>query len=683
MLKSLVGTALIALPLAIAHAQTGAVLAPALSDAVADAPAPRSAEYAKLQSRLQHGWNTWDTRSIAGEVLLPDGLEVSVGLKNNRALANDSILSTLLIGQKGSGDEQVRPGPHSFDGSYNSFDVTWKGTTINIQAAHTGDDLVMLVTPVTYSPKTPVAMSALFSVGFLWNEPGHVEKKDGRIIAAGPRGAVDVYMTGKDASDVYNDLKTPYFSVALTEPVGISTGKPRSVSEIRDILGHQFARFNESHQKNPELAPLLDAIETTIGWDTFYEPHGQRVVSTVSREWNMNFGGYVLFDWDTFFAATLASVGSRDLAYANALEILNEMTPAGFVPNYGRAGNWRSFDRSEPPVGAVTVLGLYRKFHDRWLLEDSFDRLLRWNRWWTEHRDMQGYLVWGTDDENVPSNPESWAGTKQAAKWESGMDNGPVFDDAFLNTTTHQMELADTGLMGMYVADADALAQIADILGRKDDAAWLRTSAQKYSAKLATLWNADAHIFLSKDLHSGAFVPRLAPTSFYPMLSKTATPEQVDEMLDTHFFNPDEFWGDRVLPSIARNDPAFKDQDYWRGRIWGPMNYLVYLGLRNYSTPTAIRARKELAQKSLDLFLIEWKSKRHVHENYSATMDDSDTVHNSDPFYHWGALMGLMEYMELNNEQENALAIVKPQEHSKERSGPVKGTSRDITSSAP
>jgi hypothetical protein len=73
----------------------------------------------------------------------------------------------------------------------------------------------------------------------------------------------------------------------------------------------------------------------------------------------------------------------------------------------------------------------------------------------------------------------------------------------------------------------------------------------------------------------------------------------------------------------------------------------VYLGLRNYSTPTAIRARQELARKSLDLFLVEWKTKGHVHENYSATMDDSDTVENSDAFYHWGALIGLMEYDEL------------------------------------
>ena len=101
------------------------------------------------------------------------------------------------------------------------------------------------------------------------------------------------------------------------------------------------------------------------------------------------------------------------------------------------------------------------------------------------------------------------------------------------------------------------------------------------------------------------------------------------------------------MPAIARSDPAFKEQDYWRGRIWGPMNYLVYQGLLNYDTPLAERARRELAEKSLVLFLHEWTEKGHVHENYSAVSDDSDNVRSSDPFYHWGALLGLIEYEEL------------------------------------
>ena len=49
--------------------------------------------------------------------------------------------------------------------------------------------------------------------------------------------------------------------------------------------------------------------------------------------------------------------------------------------------------------------------------------------------------------------------------------------------------------------------------------------------------------------------------------------------IQAHYENPKEFWGEWALPSIARNDPAFGDQNYWRGRIWAPMNFLVYLAL--------------------------------------------------------------------------------------------------------
>ena len=62
------------------------------------------------------------------------------------------------------------------------------------------------------------------------------------------------------------------------------------------------------------------------------------MISPVSRVWSVSWGGYVL-DWDTFFAATMASIGDKNLAYANALETLREETPQGFVPNYARAGN--------------------------------------------------------------------------------------------------------------------------------------------------------------------------------------------------------------------------------------------------------------------------------------------------------------------------------------------------------
>ena len=197
--------------------------------------------------------------------------------------------------------------------------------------------------------------------------------------------------------------------------------------------------------------------------------------------------------------------------------------------------------------------------------------------------------------------------------------------------------------MSMYVADCDALAVMADVLGRAEQARTLRERSGRYRKQLQTLWSSELGIFLNKDLRTGQFSKRLSPTNFYPMLARAATPEQAQVMVKKHLLVPEEFWGEWVIPSIARNDPAFKDQNYWRGRIWGPMNYLVYLGLRNYDLPDV---RVQFAEKSYALFLKEWREHGHVHENYNAILGQGDDVPSSDRFYHWGALLGYVKYLE-------------------------------------
>lgn len=604
---------------------------------------PRSAEYAAVQRRLAQGWNTWDTHSVTTYVLLPSGLAVHVQMKHNTTEARDAFLRDALIGRLAPDAEQVHPGPHAWDGSYTEAQISWKGHTWKVQSARDGEDLVLLATPLSNSGA--VASTIVFSVDFLWGRAGTVAKKGAVIEARTPGREVPLYCTCR-AEERAVDIPVggPYFAADFTEPVAVNTGKPRTLAEVRAVLDRQHRAYQRSLPSDPNTRPILDAIETTLGWDTIYEPVGQRVISPVSRVWSVDWGGYVLFDWDTFFAATMAGAGDRDLAYADALEILREATAQGFIPNYARGGEWKSSDRSEPPVGAITVLGLYKKFGDRWLLRDSFVPLLRWNRWWAEHRDIGGYLTWGSDGQNAPQNLDDTSrGTRGGAILESGLDNSPMYDDAAFYERTHLLEFADVGLMSLYIADCDALAEIADVLHETAAAVEFRARSARYKEKLATLWSPADGIFLNKDLHTGNYSHRLSPTNFYPLLARAATPAQAKQMIGRHLRNENEFWGEWILPSIARNDPSFPDQNYWRGRIWGPMNYLVYLGLCNYDD---VETRREFAKKSYALFTKEWRVQGHVHENYNAISGTGDDVANSDRFYHWGALLGWIQYLE-------------------------------------
>ena len=298
-------------------------------------PMPASPDYLKVQARLAQGWNTWDANSVMTHVLLPYGLAIHIGMKHNTSVSGDAFLRDALIGRLEPGAEQVIPGPHSWDGSYSELSVQWKGHSWRVHSAHAGADLVLLVEPLPSKPELALAPTVVFSVNALWNRTINFSHSEDEIDARpDAKTKIAIYCTCQDAGAKVHaggtdfPVGAPYFAADLAGPVGVSTGKHRTVAEIRSAIDEQRRVYDGSIVAEAKNGSIVDAIETTLGWDTIYEPAGQRVISPVSRVWCVNWGGYVLFDWDTFFAATLASIGDRDLAYANAIEILRDPSHA-------------------------------------------------------------------------------------------------------------------------------------------------------------------------------------------------------------------------------------------------------------------------------------------------------------------------------------------------------------------
>ena len=89
--------------------------------------------------------------------------------------------------------------------------------------------------------------------------------------------------------------------------------------------------------------------------------------------------------------------------------------------------------------------------------------------------------------------------------------------------------------------------------------------------------------------------------------------------------------------SIVRGDAAFFDNDYWRGRIWGPHLTLIYWALDNAKyrdMPSVKAARGALVTQGRRLVLQEWDLFRQVTENYNGIIGAGEDVGNADPFYH-------------------------------------------------
>ncbi len=582
---------------------------------------------------MKTGWNTWNVRSVLSHVRLPEGVAILLGLKT---YSTGRCLREALIGRKGKGDEVIVPGPHAYDGSYTSLELEWHKTKIRVETAHADGDWFARVTPLAIHVKAP---ALTIEGAVLWNRPGCVRREGDRLRV----GPLTVAATGtKRNEEPVVEIPGPYLLVVLDQPVFVASN-PDRLPAANEVIEKRRAEFLASRKG---LSEVHHAMQTCLAWDTIYDPFKDRVISPVSRIWSCGWGGWVLFDWDTYFAAWMASVENKELAYANAIAITEEVTETGFIPNFAMPSGFKSRDRSQPPVGALTVQAICDRVVETALAERLFDTLLTWNRWWPAHRDQDGYLCWGSDPyepvtgcsyETLPIN------TRFASALESGLDNSPMYQDMPYDAKAHRMQLADVGLMSLYIADCRALADLAKRIGRNEVVAELNERGDRYAAKLKTLWCEKTGLFLNKRLDTGELQHRLSPTHFYPLLAGVPTPAQAERMINEHFFNPAEFWGEWILPSIARNDPAYPEQNYWRGRIWAPMNFLVYLGLCNYDLP---KARQALVEKSAALLLKEWREHGHVHENYCAETGNGCGKDNSDAFYHWGGLLGLISVLE-------------------------------------
>jgi len=610
-------------------------------------------EYAAVQRKLAKGWGTFDHRSVFNHVLLPDGLSLNVCFSRRTHGDQENYLKEAFISSRGGGRaEKITPGMHAYDASYTGLTCEWQGSVFKIESAIENSNLFLMVSPIKVGEVIP---GVVLEVGMLWNKDGNVKLADESIRVKLRSKEIIIRSCNPLIKDQL-PTTSKYMVALMDQPVAYYTGgEKKNMDEVKAIIARNREKLILSFAKYASFSETYKAMQSVLAWNIIYDASNHRVIYPVSRIWNQNFGGHcVLFDWDTYFASYMVSMENKELAYANAVEITKAITPGGFIPNFAGSYGETSYDRSQPPVGSFVFKELYRKYHDKWLLEYVFDDLIRWNRWWPKNRDNKGLLCYGSNPVAPPLKSDFATHEYQGALYES-LDNSPMYDSIPFNKQTNMLELADVGLMGYYVMDCESLATIAHILGKTQQADELKERGNYYRKNLSQLWDEKSGIYKNKRTDTGKFSERISPNNFYPMLARVPTQVMAERMVKEHLMNPDEFYGQWMLPSIAKNDPAFKDQDYWRGRIWAPMNFLVYLGLKNYELP---EARKVLAEKSNRLMMENVKLNGYIYENYNAMTGNitnpDEGRQKGDNYYHWGALLGFSSFIE-NGTVENPM----------------------------
>lgn len=589
-------------------------------------------EWTIEQENYCKGWHTWNNDSVLSYIRPLEGTGIRLCVKDYK---NAAILENVLIGEDSA---NVVPRSHAYDDSYTELDVIWKENHFTVKTATVDDDLCILI---TVSDKRVKASSLIVQGLSLYNSGSIIQKKDDILLC----GGIPVYVTGKDNGELYVPLNTPYISVDLSDTVGISTGCERSLAEIETIIESKREDYEQKIKKYGEKAETYRAMQTCQAWDTIYDPVLKSPITTVSRIWNKQWGGYVLFCWDTYFGALMQSLDNKTLAYSNVFAITEMVTKEGFVPNYACQNGFKSFDRSQPPVGSIVCLKIYNRFKEKWFLDRVYKILSGWNDWFYEKRQTKnGLLTWGSDpyDKYYDHRLESdGIGDWQGASYESGLDNSPMYEDIPFDYDNHRFMLDDVGLSGLFIADCYALSEIAEVLGFLDDKDKFLDRATEMENRLEELWDEETGLYLNRRTDNGEKEKRISPFHFHALFSKKVSSERKNRIIKEHLLNKDEFWTNYPLPSIAKSDPSYVKQTYWQGRVWAPMNFLVYEAL---VTAGELEVAKMLADKSEKLILKEWLECGHVHENYDPENGEGCNNERSDKFYHWG---GLLAYISL------------------------------------
>lgn len=606
------------------------------------------------------GWNTWDTRSVLRHVLLPEGLCINLGFSlpgkliwfENAFFGRQELPRTAgtqltsLDRQLPTGNSiEVRPGGHAYDGTYTSLELNLRGARFKVETASAGREWVAVIEPLQ---QEPWSRALVIQLGLLWGCDGFTKSAGaGRLEAHLPGGVVAVTARGESYWDANLPVFGPHLAVRLDGPVVVGANCSLSLEGARQRIGAARARLEKSHEGYGAQREAHMAMQSCLAWNVIYEPRFDRILCPVARDWNCKRGGYAVFCWDSFLTSWMIAQDDPELGYACLLETFREMVDDSFVSNVVQGSGRRAWDRSQPPVGSLALLGMHRKHPNREALAAAWPALLAWNRWWDRaRRNRAGSLSLGSHPFTPRiGDPAEFVqpNTAAGAALESGLDNLPIYDQVPFDPVSHLMLTEDVGLNSLYVGDCECLGAIARILGYEKEAGELEARARHYRDGLRRLWWEEKNTFRDRRIDTGERQSREAVTCFYPLLAGAPDASQASRLVGQHLMNPEEYGLPWMLPAVPRTDAAFPEQLYQRGRIWPPNNFLTYLGLRRYGLTEASRA---VAGNASELLLKNWRENGVVAENLSAIDGIGGVGAHTHPLYGWGGLLGFMALME-------------------------------------
>lgn len=337
--------------------------------------------------------------------------------------------------------------------------------------------------------------------------------------------------------------------------------------------------------------------------------------------------------WDSCFHALAYRWFDPQMAWDELRSLLVHQVAdgddAGMIPHMAHfaangdavnQGFFRHPQRSsitQPPLIAVAAMAAYERDPRDEMLRALYEPLRRFHAWFDRRRDPDGG--------GLVAILHPWeSGWDASQRWdalmgvhETGrdvavalsrrrrellglvMDRGA--DIAALAGSTGHFIVAPADFNAIRAADLDALAAMAVQLGEAEDAAALAQQAGRVRdavrRRMVRVRDGAVEAF---DLGGAAGTPRAAPLAVAGVLlfGGCLAPDEAalvrDALLADAAARPDAY----PVPTTPVSHPQFDGDEYWRGNVWLPVNWLIAAGLRRYGFTAAAAL---LAKRSLDL----------------------------------------------------------------------------------
>lgn len=278
-------------------------------------------------------------------------------------------------------------------------------------------------------------------------------------------------------------------------------------------------------------------------------------------------------------------------------------------------------DVTKPPIMTWAVLKMYESAQHQDFLEEIYEPLARWNRWWmTTNRNGNGLCQY--------QHP-----------FTSGLDDSPLWDAG--------MPVTAPDLNTYLVLQNQSLAEISRILGENEAATQYEQDASELLDKMiAHMWDEKAGVFWA--LHEEKPIKTLTPFNLLPLLIGRL-PQDIAESIVDNLTDPTLFWTPHPLPTVSPGDPSFDPMQMWRGPVWINVNYFFVEALKRIGQPALAG---DLRRKTLELMMMH----DNIYEYYHPFTGEHPP--KAAPMFGWSAALFIeLALDETRSQQDSQMGV--------------------------